>query len=122
MVGAPAPTIEAPPEVAVETDESEEDGTLDDSSTIGPDGSEGSGDAERSDGTEEASLDGSLGWNMENLQPTLLWAGLGCLVLLGGWLFGRAWRRVPAYLLTAPVFLGVLFVTFVYLDQMLPAF
>ena len=124
MVGAPAPTIEAP-----EPTGSENDGD-DDANTIGSEealsdealSEEAPSQEGLSDDAEEASLDGSLGWNMENLQPTLLWAGLAGLVLLGGWLIGRAWRRVPAYLLTAPVFLAVLFATFVYLDRMLPAF
>lgn len=122
MVGVPAPTIEAAPEGALDADDRDADEALD-SDTIGSDSTNESGDATRVGADQEPeSLDESLGWNMENLQPTLLWAALASLVLLGGWLIGRAWRRVPAYLLTAPVFLAVLFAMFIYLDRMLPAF
>lgn len=103
MVGAPAPTIAAPEEPIVETDDSN---TATDVATEAP----------------VESLDDSLGWNFEHLQPTLLWGSLAALVMITGWLAGRAWRRWPAYLLTTPFFLGVLFFTFIYLDRMLPAF
>ncbi len=121
MVGAPAPTIEAPSEGALGADEPDGDDALDDANTVGSDSTDEDAVGAGAD-QEPESLDESLGWNMENLQPTLLWAALAGLVLLGGWLIGRAWRRVPAYLLTAPVFLTVLFATFIYLDRMLPAF
>jgi hypothetical protein len=42
-------------------------------------------------------------------------------VALVVWLVGRAWRRWPAYLLGAPVFLVLLFVFFENVSRLLPA-
>jgi sortase A len=125
MVGAPAPTITVASTGPTDRPGDDEpaatdldDTDLDDTDLGGVPGSDEPGPGEE----DEESLEESLGWNTDELRPTLLWGALAGLVLLAGWLIGRAWRRVPAYVLTAPVFLGVLFVSFVHLDRMLPAF
>lgn len=46
------------------------------------------------------------------LRPTLLYGLLGAAVCAAAWALGRAWRKVPAYALAAPVFLVVLFYFF----------
>ncbi|HUR22844.1 MAG TPA: class E sortase [Acidimicrobiales bacterium] len=53
--------------------------------------------------------------------PAVLWGGLAGLVWLLTWLAGRAWRRWPAYLMGAPVFLVVLFVFFENFSRLLPS-
>ncbi len=54
-------------------------------------------------------------------RPAVLWGSLAAAIWLGGWLFGRAWRKWPAYVLTAPVFLAVLFVFYENVARLLPA-
>jgi sortase A len=53
--------------------------------------------------------------------PAIVWGAVAAAVWLGGWLLGRAWRRWPAYVLTAPVFLVVLFVFYENVARLLPA-
>ncbi|MGQ0616843.1 MAG: class E sortase [Acidimicrobiia bacterium] len=53
----------------------------------------------------EASSEGAL-------RPALLYGILGAAVGVAAWALGRAWRKVPAYALAAPVFLVVLFYFF----------
>ncbi len=53
--------------------------------------------------------------------PAIAWGALSALVLLAIWAAGRWWRRWPAYLLGAPVFLVVLFVFFENFARLLPA-
>ncbi len=123
LVGSPAPTVEVPEESTSESTVPEDANTINDATagTTGVD--ELAEEADESGGEASInSLDESLGWHMENLRPTLLWGALTALVFLAGWLIGRAWRRWPAYLAIAPVFLATLFVSFMYLDRMLPAF
>lgn len=55
------------------------------------------------------------------LLPAILWAAAAALVALGFWLLGRFWRRWPAYLIGAPIFLVVLFGCFVQVERLLPA-
>ncbi len=70
---------------------------------------------------EENVLTESLGWNTDETWPTVLWAMAGALVVLAGFLFGRAWKPLPAYVLMAPVFLYVVWGCFTHLDKLLPA-
>ncbi len=70
---------------------------------------------------EENVLTESLGWNTEETLPTVLWGAAAALVALAGYLFGRAWQRLPAYVLITPVFLYVLWGCFSHLDKLLPA-
>jgi sortase A len=53
--------------------------------------------------------------------PAILWGALAALVLVGTWLLGRVWKRWPAYLVGAPVFLVVLFFFFENFSRLLPA-
>jgi sortase A len=66
---------------------------------------------------EEPSLSGdrSAAW------PTVGWGLLAALVALLVYLAGRRWRRWPAYLLGAPLFLVVLFVFYENVARLLPA-
>jgi len=50
-----------------------------------------------------------------------VWGLLAAAVWVLTWLAGRWWRRWPAYLLGAPVFLVVLFVFFENFNRLLPA-
>ncbi len=67
-------------------------------------------------------IEESLGWRPEELDPTVLWAVVTALVAFAGWVAGRLWQRRWAYGLTAPVAAIPLFVCFVHLDRLLPAF
>jgi sortase A len=53
--------------------------------------------------------------------PAVAWGAFAALVGLLTWLVGRRWRRWPAYLLGAPVFLVVLFFFFENFSRLLPA-
>lgn len=66
-------------------------------------------------------LDASLGWNTGHLPATLAWAAITAAAALAVVVLGRVWRRWPARLLGAPFVLFALFVTFGYLDRMMPA-
>lgn len=70
---------------------------------------------------EENVLTESLGWNTEETWPTVLWGVAAALVVVAGFLFGKAWKRLPAYAAISPVFLYVLWGCFTHLDKLLPA-
>jgi sortase A len=53
--------------------------------------------------------------------PAVLWGVVAALVALAVWFVGRRWRRWPAYILGAPVFLVVLFVFFENFSRLLPS-
>ncbi len=88
---------------------------------------EGVPDAEATGGAnvdalvEEDVLTASLGWNTDETWPTVLWAAAAALVALAGFLFGRAWKRLPAYALITPVFAYVVWGCFTHLDKLLPS-
>ncbi len=67
------------------------------------------------------SIDEPLGWQPEHWPATAAWAVATALVAAAGWLLGRRWRPVPAYLVAAIPFVGSLFVCFTHLDKLLPA-
>lgn len=64
----------------------------------------------------------SLGWHYEEAKPAALWAGLALLVAIAGAILGYRWKKWPAYALTLVPFLPLLFMCFVRLDRLLPAF
>ncbi|HET9443270.1 MAG TPA: class E sortase [Acidimicrobiales bacterium] len=68
----------------------------------------------------EAGEGGLSGHGAEN-GPALVWGAAAAAVWLLMWLAARFWRRWPAYLLGAPVFLVVLFVFFENFSRLLPA-
>ena len=72
-------------------------------------------------GVDENALEASLGWNLEERRPTLLWGGAAAAVAAAGVLLGRFVRRWLAYLIATPPFLIVLFFCFIHLDRLLPA-
>lgn len=53
--------------------------------------------------------------------PTIIWGLLTLLVGVSIYALGRTWRRIPAYLVGAPVFLATLFVFFETVNRLLPA-
>ena len=53
--------------------------------------------------------------------PTALWGSISALVAFAVWLLSKKWRKWPAYLLGAPVFLVVLFVFYENVARLLPA-
>ena len=53
--------------------------------------------------------------------PAIAWGGAAALVAVLVYLLGRVWRRWPAYLMGAPVFLVVLFFFFENFSRLLPA-
>ena len=53
--------------------------------------------------------------------PAVEWGILAALVFFGTWYVARRWRRWPAYLMGAPVFLFVLFFFFENVARLLPA-
>jgi sortase A len=69
------------------------------------------------------SLAGEAGLSGERttIVPALLWGLLATAVAAAGWLAGRRWRKLPAYLVATPVFLVVLFVFFENFSRLLPA-
>ncbi len=72
-------------------------------------------------GVDENSLEASLGWNLDERSPTLVW-GLGAAaVALAAVVLAQFMKKWLAYLLAAPPFLYLLFFTFVHLDRLLPA-
>ncbi|MDH3678516.1 MAG: class E sortase [Acidimicrobiia bacterium] len=72
-------------------------------------------------GVDDEVLEDSLGWQSAELDPTVLWATVTLLILHVGWIVGRVWHTF-AYLATFPVAAVPLFVCFVHLDRLLPAY
>ncbi|MDQ1446389.1 MAG: sortase [Acidimicrobiaceae bacterium] len=66
-------------------------------------------------------FEGGLSGQRAPKGPALLWGLAAALVAFGVWVLSRRWRRWPAYLLGAPVFLLVLFVFFENFSRLLPA-
>ena len=69
-----------------------------------------------------ADLGPGLGWQDDQLAPTVLWATLCAVLAHAAWIGGRLWRRRWAYGAGAVAFVPCLFVCFVHLDRVLPAF
>jgi sortase A len=53
--------------------------------------------------------------------PAIQWGVLAALVFFGTWYLARRWRRWPAYVVGAPVFLVILFFFFENVSRLLPA-
>jgi hypothetical protein len=67
------------------------------------------------------SIEGGLSGEGAANGPAILWGALAAVVLIAIWVWSRVWRRWPAYVLGAPVFLVVLFVFFENVSRLLPA-
>lgn len=67
------------------------------------------------------SLNAGLSGRAVNKSPAFIWGAFAAAIWVGGWLFGRAWRRWPAYAITAVPFLLVLFVFYENVARLLPA-
>lgn len=63
-----------------------------------------------------------LGWQDDQLAPTILWATVCAVLAHAAWIGGRLWRRRWAYGTGAAAIVPCLFVCFVHLDRVLPAF
>ncbi len=74
------------------------------------------------DNAADDSFEESLGWQRQHTNPTLIWAAVTFVVGLAGWVLGRKWRPLPAYVLAAAPFAASLFACFTYLNKLLPAF
>ena len=77
------------------------------------------------DATDEPSpgqtLDAGLGGERASAWPAVL-LGLACaLIWVAAWLLGMLWRKWPAYLVSLPVFLVMLFFFFENFSRLLPA-
>lgn len=68
-----------------------------------------------------AAVEASLGWQPEYANQVALWALITAFVGFGGWLMGRLWKRLPAYVLMTAPLLWALFNWFTILDKFLPA-
>lgn len=53
--------------------------------------------------------------------PTVLWGSVAAAIAFVIWLVGRLWRRWPAYVLGAPIFLVALFLFYENISRLLPA-
>lgn len=69
----------------------------------------------------KASLSAGLSGRAVPKGPAVLWGAFAAAVWIGGWVFGRMWRRWPAYAITAIPFLLVLFVFYENVSRLLPA-
>ncbi len=63
-----------------------------------------------------------LGWQDDQLAPTILWATVCAVLAHAAWIGGRLWRRRWAYGTGAAAIVPCLFACFVHLDRVLPAF
>ena len=72
-------------------------------------------------GGPEASLDAGLSGEAVPKGPAVMWGLIALVVWIGGWMFGRLWRRWPAYALTTVPFLLVLYVFYENVSRLLPA-
>ena len=70
---------------------------------------------------QPVSLQGGLSGEGAANGPAILWGLVAAAVFVAIWIWSRVWRRWPAYVLGAPVFLVVLFVFFENVSRLLPA-
>lgn len=69
----------------------------------------------------KASLSAGLSGGHAHKGPTVLWGAFAAAIWVAGWVFGRLWRRWPAYAMTTVPFLLVLFVFYENVSRLLPA-
>jgi sortase A len=73
------------------------------------------------DPAPRASLSAGLSGALAPKGPAVTWGGFALVIWIAGWMFGRLWRRWPAYAITAVPFLLVLFVFYENVARLLPA-
>ncbi len=64
----------------------------------------------------------SLGWQRSELEPTVLWGSVTTLVLFAGWATTRRLPRWLVYPMVTPAATGSLFVCYLHLERLLPAY
>ncbi len=107
----PPPTVPAPPD---EDEDEDEDDEVASPSTLPADGDDdGDGGA--------VALDSLDGEDERTAGPAIVWGGVALAVWIAFFVLSRRWRRIPAYLLGAPVFGVALFVFFGALSEILPS-
>ena len=89
------------------------------SETPPPAAEPGGGEAEEAE--ETPTLEAGLSGENASNTPAILWGLAAAAVWVLTWLASRRWRKWPAYLVGAPVFLVVLFVFFENFSRLLPA-
>jgi sortase A len=67
------------------------------------------------------SIDAGLGGERASAWPAVLLALACALIWIAAWLLGKVWRKWPAYLVSLPVFLVMLFFFFENFSRLLPA-
>ena len=67
------------------------------------------------------SIDAGLGGERASAWPAVLLALACALIWIAAWLLGKVWRKRPAYLVSLPVFLVMLFFFFENFSRLLPA-
>jgi len=71
--------------------------------------------------TPRVAVGGGLSGEAVSKTPVILWGAFAATLWAAGWVFGRKWRRWPAYAITAVPFLVVLFVFYENVARLLPA-
>ena len=64
---------------------------------------------------------GGLSGKQAAKAPAIEWGLLCAIVFFGTWYVARRWRRWPAYLIGAPIFLFLLFFFYENIARLLPA-
>jgi sortase A len=72
-------------------------------------------------GTTGQTIDAGLGGERASAWPAVLLAVACALIWVAAWLFGKLWKKWPAYAIGLPVFLVVLFFFFENFSRLLPA-
>ena len=71
--------------------------------------------------TPRPDFGGGLSGESVSRTPAFVWGGIAAAIWALGWVFGRSWRRWPAYAITAVPFLLALFVFYENVARLLPA-
>jgi len=63
----------------------------------------------------------SLGWQPEEIQPTVIWGIITLVLGALAWFLAQKWRRWPAYAIASPFVLIALYYCFTHLEKLIPA-
>lgn len=124
LVGEPKIRLPKPGQVSAEGDDPAEaevqlasEADLDDEPPGGISEGENASTQLESDGFGEG-----LGGDQSAIVPAVMWALAATAIWLTAWLIGTRWKRWPAYVLATLPFLIVLFMSFMRVDEALPAY